>query len=85
MRREWARDSAHQRSWALSMKPEVSAGSSEGIGARRRRFWSSDEKRRMVTESLKPGASVAMVAQPLFADPNPVALISLYHSPSSPP
>jgi transposase len=45
------------------MKPEVSAGSSEGIGARLRRFWSSDEKRRMVAESLKPGASVAMVAQ----------------------
>jgi transposase len=45
------------------MKPELSAGSSEERGARRRRFWSSDEKRRMVAESLKPGASVAMVAQ----------------------
>jgi transposase len=45
------------------MKPELSAGSSEERGARRRRFWSSDEKRRMVAESVKPGASVAMVAQ----------------------
>jgi transposase len=45
------------------MKAELSAGSSEERGARRRRFWSSDEKRRMVAESLKPGASVAMVAQ----------------------
>jgi transposase len=45
------------------MKPEVSAGSSDERGARRRRFWSTDDKRRMIAESLKPGASVAMVAQ----------------------
>ena len=45
------------------MKPELSAGSSEVRGACRRRFWSSDDKRRMIAESLKPGASVAMVAQ----------------------
>ena len=32
-------------------------------GARRRRFWSSDEKRRMVAESFTPGASVSEVAQ----------------------
>jgi transposase len=32
-------------------------------GARRRRFWSSDEKRRMVAESFAPGASVSKVAQ----------------------
>jgi transposase len=32
-------------------------------GARRRRFWSSDEKRRMVSESFTPGASVSEVAQ----------------------
>jgi transposase-like protein len=31
--------------------------------AGRRRFWSSDEKRRMVAESLGPGASVSKVAQ----------------------
>ena len=29
----------------------------------RRRFWSSDEKRRMVAESLAPGASVSKVSQ----------------------
>jgi transposase len=32
-------------------------------GARRRRFWSSDEKRRMVADSFAPGASVSEVAQ----------------------
>jgi transposase len=42
---------------------ELSAGSWEERGARRRRFWSGDEKRRMVAESMRPGASVAMVAQ----------------------
>ena len=46
------------------MKPDLRARSSEEMGARRRRFWSSDEKRRMVAESLKPGASkMAMVVQ----------------------
>jgi transposase len=45
------------------MKPELSAGSSEERGERRRRFWSSDVKRRMVAESLEPGASVSKVAQ----------------------
>ena len=32
-------------------------------GGSGRRFWSSDEKRRMVAESLGPGASVSKVAQ----------------------
>jgi transposase-like protein len=32
-------------------------------GARRRRFWSSDEKRRMVAESFTPGSSVSKVDQ----------------------
>jgi transposase len=45
------------------MKPELSAESSEERGERRRRFWSSDVKRRMVAESLEPGASVSKVAQ----------------------
>jgi transposase len=31
--------------------------------AGRRRFWSSDEKRRMIAESFAPGASVSKVAQ----------------------
>src|SRR5271154_5145231 len=45
------------------MKPDLWARSLEGSGARRRRSWSSDEKRRMVAESLEPGASVSKVAQ----------------------
>ena len=45
------------------MKLELSAGSSEERSARRRRFWSSDEKRQMIAESLAPGASVSRVAQ----------------------
>lgn len=32
-------------------------------GARQRRFWSAEEKRRMVTETFAPGASVSKVAQ----------------------
>ena len=43
------------------MKPDLSAGSSRVSG--RRRFWSSDEKRRMIAESLEAGASVSKVAQ----------------------
>jgi transposase len=45
------------------MKPELSARLLEGRSARRRRFWSSDEKHRMVAESLESGASVSKVAQ----------------------
>jgi transposase len=45
------------------MQSDLSARSSEGSGARRRWFCSSDEKRRMVAESLAPGASVSTVAQ----------------------
>jgi len=45
------------------MEPEHTAGSLEEQGARSRRFWSNDEKRRMVAESLAPGASVSKVAQ----------------------
>ena len=32
-------------------------------GGRRRRFWSAEEKRRLVAESFMPGASVSKVAQ----------------------
>ena len=45
------------------MKAEPSTGSLEEGGPRRRRFWSSDEKRRMIAETLEPGASVSKVAQ----------------------
>lgn len=41
--------------------PGGSSRDSERI--RRRRFWSSDEKRRIVAESFAPGASVSKVAQ----------------------
>jgi transposase len=45
------------------MKPEPSAGSLETEGVRRRRFWSSAEKRRMIAETLEPDASVSKIAQ----------------------
>jgi transposase len=45
------------------MKPDLLAGFAEGQGARRRRVWSGDEKRRMIAETLAPGASVSKVAQ----------------------
>jgi transposase-like protein len=34
----------------------MNSGLPDRNGARRRRFWSSDEKRRMVAESFAPGA-----------------------------
>jgi len=45
------------------MKPELAGQATNPKGSRRRRFWSSDEKRRMVAESFAPGASVSKVAQ----------------------
>jgi transposase len=45
------------------MKPGLADQAANRKGARRRRFWSSDEKRRMVAESFTPGASVSTVAQ----------------------
>jgi transposase len=38
-------------------------GGQEQTGARRRRSYSVEEKRRIVAETLKPGASVSMVAR----------------------
>ena len=32
-------------------------------GGRRRRLWSEEEKRRIVAETLQPGASVSVVAR----------------------
>ena len=63
MRQERHEDSAHQRKWALSMKSGLSDHAENPSEARRRRFWSSDEKRRMIAESFAPGASVSKVAQ----------------------
>ena len=45
------------------MKPNLADRATNPIGVRQRRFWSADEKRRMVAESLAPGASVSKVAQ----------------------
>ena len=44
------------------MKLGLAGQATNPKGARRRRFWSSDEKRRMVAESFTPGASVSKVA-----------------------
>jgi transposase len=45
------------------MKPIVMDGGASPKETRRRRFWSADEKRRMIAESVAPGASVSKVAQ----------------------
>jgi len=39
------------------------AGQAGTGGARRRRLWSADEKRRIVAETFAPGASVSIVAR----------------------
>src|SRR6476660_5161107 len=45
------------------MKPGLAGQAANAKGSHRRRFWSSDEKRRIVAESFTPGASVSKVAQ----------------------
>lgn len=45
------------------MKSGLADQAANPKGARRRRFWSSDEKRRMIAESFRRGASVSKVAQ----------------------
>ena len=45
------------------MKSDLIDRAFNAKGGSGRRFWSSDEKRRMVAESLAPGASVSKVAQ----------------------
>lgn len=45
------------------MKPSLEDRATNAKETRRRLFWSSDETRRMVAESLAPGASVSKVAQ----------------------
>jgi hypothetical protein len=45
------------------MKSDLAGQAANPKGSRRRRFWSSNEKRRMVAESFAPGASVSKVAQ----------------------
>jgi transposase len=45
------------------MKGDRTDQAANPSAARPRRFWSSEEKRRMVAESFAPGASVSKVAQ----------------------
>jgi transposase len=51
------------RQWARSMKWGLSDQHACARSVHRRRFWSAEEKRRLVAESLMPGASVSKVAQ----------------------
>lgn len=52
-----------KRKWTLSKMLFGERVRSDGRTRRRRRLWSADEKRRIVAESLEPGASVALVAR----------------------
>ena len=45
------------------MKPDQLDQAANPRAARQRRFWSAEEKRRIVAESFTPGASVSKVAQ----------------------
>jgi transposase len=45
------------------MKPDEADQAANPKAARQRRFWSAEEKRRIVAESFTPGASVSKVAQ----------------------
>ncbi len=45
------------------MNRDLADRATNPTGLRRRRFWSSDEKLRIVAESTAPGASVSKVAQ----------------------
>jgi transposase len=45
------------------MKPDEADQAANPKAARQRRFWSAEEKRRMVAESFTPGVSVSKVAQ----------------------
>lgn len=47
----------------MSVGPEAEIAGSEVVPRRRRRRWSVAEKRRIVAESLAPGASVSLVAR----------------------
>ena len=45
------------------MKPDQADQAANSRAVRQRRFWSAEEKRRIVAESFTPGASVSKVAQ----------------------
>jgi transposase len=44
------------------MKPDQADQAANSRAARQRRFWSAEEKRRIVAESFTPGASMSKVA-----------------------
>jgi transposase len=47
----------------MSVSPDEERPPAEGRERRRRRFWSRQEKRRIVAETREPGASVSIVAR----------------------
>jgi transposase-like protein len=52
------------------MKQDQADRGANPMAVRQRRFWSSGEKRRMIAESFRPGASVSKVAQRYGVDAN---------------
>ena len=52
------------------MEPDQADQAANPRTARQRRFWSAEEKRRIVAESFAPGASVSKVAQRYGLDAN---------------
>ena len=52
------------------MKPDRIDESPTIVGAQRRRFWSAEEKQKIVAEALAPGASMAEVARRHDVNPN---------------
>jgi transposase len=52
------------------VKPDRIDESPTTAGAQRRRFWSADEKQRIVAEAMAPGASMAEVARWHGVNPN---------------
>jgi len=52
------------------VKPDRIDEAATIVGAQRRRFWSADEKQKIVAEALAPGASMAEVARRHDVNPN---------------
>jgi transposase len=52
------------------VKPDRIDEAPTTLGAHRRRFWSTDEKQKIVSEAIAPGASMAEVARRHDVNPN---------------
>jgi transposase len=52
------------------MKMDEVGEAPKRIGSRRRRFWSAEEKQKLVAEALTPGASMADIARRHDVNPN---------------